>query len=113
MLNETEKKIIAFRDARDWSQFHNPRTLSTSISIESAELLELFQWAKDCELQALASQKKGEISQELADIMIYIIIMAHDLDIDLERAILDKMERNEEKYPVDKSRGKSSKYTEL
>ena len=113
MFNETEKKIIAFRDARDWSQFHNPRTLSTSISIESAELLELFQWANDSELQALVSRKKAEISQELADIMIYIIMMAHDLDIDLERAILDKMERNEEKYPVDKSRGKSSKYTEL
>ena len=113
MFNETEKKIIAFRDARDWSQFHNPRTLATSISIESAELLELFQWAKDSELQALVSRKKAEISQELADIMIYIIMMAHDLDIDLERAILDKMERNEEKYPVDKSRGKSSKYTEL
>jgi len=113
VLKKIEEKIIAFRDARDWSQFHNPRTLSTSISIESAELLELFQWAKDSELQALASRKKGEISQELADIMIYIIMMAHDLDIDLERAILDKMERNEEKYPVDKSRGKSSKYTEL
>ncbi len=98
MFNETEKKIIAFRDARDWSQFHNPRTLSTSISIESAELLELFQWAKDSELQALVSRKKAEISQELADIMIYIIMMAHDLGIDLERAILDKMERNEEKY---------------
>jgi len=113
VLKKIEEKIIAFRDARDWSQFHNPRTLSTSISIESAELLELFQWAKDSELQTLASRKKGEISQELADIMIYIIMMAHDLDIDLERAILDKMERNEEKYPVDKSRGKSSKYTEL
>ena len=113
MLDETEKKIIAFRDARDWSQFHNPRTLSTSISIESAELLEIFQWAKDSELQSLALQKKGEIAQELADIMIYIIMMAHDLDIDLEKAILEKIERNEEKYPVEKSRGKSSKYTEL
>ena len=92
MLYETEKKIIAFRDARHWSQFHNPRTLPTSIYIESAELLELFHWAKHSELQALASQKKSEISQELADIMIYIIMMAHDLDIDLERAILDKME---------------------
>jgi len=113
MLDEVEKKAIAFRDARDWSQFHNPRTLATSISIESAELLEIFQWAKDSELDEIASEKRSRIGQELADIMIYIIMMAHDLNIDLEQAILDKMERNEEKYPVNKSRGKSSKYDEL
>lgn len=113
MLDEVEKKAIAFRDARDWSQFHNPRTLATSISIESAELLELFQWAKDSELDEIASEKRPQIAQELADIMIYIIMMAHDLNIDLEQAILDKMDRNEEKYPVNKSRGKSSKYDEL
>jgi len=113
MLDEAEKKIIAFRNVRDWSHFPNPRTLATSISIESAELLELFQRAKDFELQALASRKKSEISQELADIMIYIIMMAHDLDIDLEQAILHKMERNEENYFVDRSKEKSFTYNEL
>ncbi|HPD39190.1 MAG TPA: nucleotide pyrophosphohydrolase [Mesotoga infera] len=113
MLKEIEEKIIAFRDERDWAQFHNPRTLAASICIESAELLEIFQWTKDSELAETVCVKHIKIEQELADIMIYAITLAHDAGIDIEKAILDKLEKNGEKYPLSKSKGNSSKYTDL
>ncbi len=103
------KKIIDFRDARDWQQFHNPKDLAISLSIEASELLENFQWkGHDADL----SGNMENIKDELADVLIYALTMAHDLGIDMEAAILNKMVKNAAKYPVDQSKGSSQKYKE-
>lgn len=104
------RDIIAFRDERDWEQFHNPKDLAISLSLEASELLELFQW-RDSET-AIAT-KRDAIKDELADVLIYALTLAHDLDIDVEAAVRDKMKKNALKYPVDASRGSTKKYTEL
>ena len=108
------KRIIAslneFREERDWRQFHNSKDLAISISLEASELLELFQW-KDFETVQKTSLKK--IEEEISDILMYCLMLSDDLDIDLENAILEKLEKNKKKYPVDKSKGNSKKYTEF
>ena len=103
-------KVLAFRDERDWVQFHNPKDLAISIGIEAAELLEVFQWS-GTELGADA--KFDAAKEELADVIIYCIYFADCLGIDIEEAIKDKMDRNSKKYPVKKARGNARKYTEL
>jgi NTP pyrophosphatase (non-canonical NTP hydrolase) len=106
-------EILEFRRLRDWQQFHTPRNLATAISVESAELLEPFRWSTSSDGQDIASARRQEISEELADISILITLLAHDLSINMEEAITRKLKTNAEKYPVDKSRGSSKKYTEL
>ncbi|TDF95379.1 nucleotide pyrophosphohydrolase [Paenibacillus piri] len=103
------KKIIKFRDARDWKQFHNSKDLAISLSLEASELLENFQWKSS---EAALLENREEIKDELADVMIYALMMAHDLDINIESAIFDKLKKNEVKYPVEKFKGTSKKYTE-
>jgi NTP pyrophosphatase (non-canonical NTP hydrolase) len=100
-FGELKSKIKAFNHARNWEQFHSPKEVAISISIESAELLEIFQW------QSLSTsdikkdeQKITEIKEEIADIMIYIFGLANTLHIDLSQALLTKLEKNAEKYPV-------------
>ena len=112
-MDSIEMDIIKFRDERDWKQFHNARTLAVSIVIESAELLELFQWAKDEEIEEIVEKKLDKIKDEIADIYVYLVILAHDLDINLQDAVKEKMKKNAQKYPVDKAKGTSKKYTEL
>lgn len=108
--SETIEKIINFRDERNWSQFHNPKDLAISISLESAELLECFQWSgSDTEV----TSKLEEMKEELSDIFIYSILLADRLQINLDEVIQAKIAKNAEKYPVEKSFGKSSKYTEI
>lgn len=109
-INELIQEVIEFRDAREWKQFHNPKDLAVSLSIEAAELLERFQWKSSEE--ALDEQREG-IEEELADVLLYALIMAHDLEIDLLEALRSKIAQNSEKYPVDKARGRRAKYTEL
>lgn len=104
-MKETKDKIIKFTHDRDWDQFHSPENLAKSISIEAAELLECFQWNNDF--------KKEEVVDELADIVNYCILLSDKLDVDLEEIVLNKLKKNEAKYPVDKSKGKSDKYTKL
>ena len=114
-MNELEKlcvKIKKFRDERDWMQFHNPKNLACSISIEANELLEHFQWCTPEESLTIAREKKREISHEIADVAVYLIELADNLEIDLAEAIAEKMAHNEAKYPADKVRGSSKKYTE-
>jgi dCTP diphosphatase len=114
-MNELEKlrvKIRKFRDERDWMKFHNPKNLACSISIEANELLEHFQWCTPEESLAIARKKKVEISHEIADVAVYLIELAENLEIDLAEAIVEKMAHNEAKYPADKVRGSSKKYTE-
>ena len=100
------ERIKKFRDDRDWKQFHNPSNLAKAISIESGELLEEFLWDND-------NFNLQNVKEELADVMIYCIHMANALDVNIEDIINMKMDKNELKYPVEKSKGKSTKYTEL
>ncbi len=109
-FEEAAEKALAFREERDWSRFHNPKDLAVSISLEAAELLEVFQWSgADLEV----AQKAARAKEELADVVIYCIYMADRLGVDIAEAISDKIEANGRKYPVEKSRGNSRKYDEL
>ena len=109
-LRDIHKRLAQFREKRNWSQFHNPKDLAISVSLEASELLENFQWSGT---DLVAENKKEAISEELADVMIYCMYLADSLDINLEDAINAKIDKNEKKYPVDKSFGTSRKYTEL
>lgn len=104
------KKVNAFRDDRDWRQFHNEKDLAISISLEASELLELFQWNSSKET---VQTKRSEIEDELADVMIYSMMLASNLDLNIEDIISNKLKKNNEKYPVDKSKGSKKKYTDL
>ena len=112
-LQQVQQMIRKFRDERDWMQFHNPKNLACSISIEAAELLEHFQWKTPEESAVVIKQKKKEISHEMADIAVYLIELADNLGIDLIQVIKEKMALNEAKYPVAKAKGSAAKYTEL
>lgn len=113
MFDELTARIVAFRDERDWKQFHSPRNLASSISIEAAELLELFQWSSDATLAEDLESRREDLKRELADVIIYAILLAHDTGVDLEGAITAKLAENAEKYPADRARGSNAKYTEL
>ncbi len=113
MLDELAKKIVEFRDDRDWKQFHSPKNLATSISIQAAELLELFQWSTDESMASDLQRVRGDLERELADVLIYTLLLAHDTGIDLSDAVRKKLEENDSKYPASLARGSSVKYTEL
>ena len=104
-MKEVIEKIKKFNEDRDWDQFHSPENLSTSIAIESGELLECFQWNNDFD--------RDEVCEELADVMNYCILLADKLDVDIKEVLLNKLARSEIKYPVDKAKGKSTKYNKL
>lgn len=106
----TMDKINKFRDDRDWRQFHNEKDLAISISLEAAELLELFQWKSSKEVRETSIER---IKEELADVMIYSHMLASNLDLNIDEIIEAKLEKNNIKYPVDKSKGNKEKYTEL
>lgn len=112
-LKEIMKRILNFRDKRDWQQFHDPKNLAAAISIEAAELQEIFLWSDVKESRKIAAEKKQEISEELADIFIFSLLFAHETGIDMETAILEKIKLNDKKYPVEKAKGTSKKYKEL
>ncbi|AJC71525.1 nucleotide pyrophosphohydrolase [Thermococcus guaymasensis DSM 11113] len=114
-IHELTSKIVKFRDERDWNKYHTPRNLAISLVVELGELLEHFQWKNDDEILKLAQKpdKREKIEEELADVAIYLFLLANELSIDLETAILNKIKKNEEKYPVDLVKGKYVKYTEL
>jgi dCTP diphosphatase len=112
-IRAIEQRIREFRDAREWMQFHNPKNLAISIVLEASELLEHFQWKTFEESERHAQQAKGQIAEEIADIAVYLIELCDNLGIDLEASIQSKLDRNTEKYPVDKAKGSAKKYTEL
>lgn len=110
MTEETIKQILKFRDDRNWKQFHNPKDLAISISLEAAELLEVFQWSGDdlnCE------EKRDKIKEELADVVNYCVLMADACNLDLDEIVREKIKKNDEKYPVEKAFGSKEKYTVL
>ncbi|MCH9828872.1 MAG: nucleotide pyrophosphohydrolase [Gammaproteobacteria bacterium] len=110
---DTQRLLLNFRAERDWEQFHNLRTLSVSIVLESAELLELSQWTPDTELPSVVVQKMEQIKHEVADIAILMSYLTNDLGIDLDAAVRSKLLINGKKYPVEKAKGSSKKYDEL
>jgi dCTP diphosphatase len=112
-LESLVARILAFRDARDWKQFHNPKDLAVSLTLEAAEVLEHFQWKSAEEMQEYVRTNKADIGEELADVLYWVLLMGHDLDIDLLDALDKKMQVNEAKYPVDKAKGKHTKYNKL
>lgn len=112
-IEELQDKIISFRDARDWKQFHNPKDVAISLVLESTELLEHFQWKNSEEVKQHLADHKSDISDELADVLYWILLMANDLDIDVLAALSKKLDKNEAKYPVEKAKGNHKKYTEL
>src|SRR6478735_6847193 len=106
-------ELLAFRAERDWQQFHTPRNISASICIEAAELLEIFQWAKDEDLKNIVEVRREEIEFEVADLVMLLSYFCHDHNIDIEAVLRRKMVINKKKYPVEKSRGVSTKYDRL
>jgi len=109
-LKRLTEIVLAFRDERDWQQFHNPKDLALSLSLEASELLENFQWKTSEE----ALEKNVEnIKDELADIVIYALLFANETGIDLVEVIEQKIQKNIEKYPVKKAYGRNTKYTEF
>ena len=111
-LEELRIRISDFAKERDWDQFHSPKNLSMALIVEAGELVEHFQWIKQSESRELSKQKLEQVGEELADILVYLIRIADRLDIDLMAATNRKIESNAAKYPADKVRGSSRKYTE-
>jgi NTP pyrophosphatase (non-canonical NTP hydrolase) len=111
--DELKNRLLEFRAQRDWEQFHNLRTLSTSIALEAAELAEFTQWARDEEIPGIAREQRVAIAHEIADIVILLSYLAHDMGLDLEKAVADKLELNGQRYPAEKARGSARKYDRL
>lgn len=112
-IKDIIEKIKKFRDERDWIQFHDPKNMAISIVIEASELLEHFQWKSKAEVEEYIKQHKNEIKEEVADIAIYLFELADNLGIDLQIAMERKLAKNTKKYPVDKVKGKHTKYNRL
>ena len=112
-INDVRRKIIEFRDRRDWQQFHNPKNLAEAISIESGELLETFLWKTADDSRSLDEAGLQAVKEELADIFIFMIYMCDELNIDLLEETTKKIAKNTEKYPIKKAKGKHLKYNKL
>ena len=110
MREETINKILKFRYDRDWKQFHNPKDFAISISLEAAELLEVFQWRG---ADVSNEGKQDKIKEELADVVNYCVLMADACELDLDEIVQEKIKINERKYPVEKAKGRSDKYDKL
>jgi len=115
-MNQIEQltdQIVAFRDERDWKQFHNPKDMALSLTLEAAEVLEHFQWKTPGEIEEYLTAHKNELAEELCDVLFWVLLMSRDLGIDLPTAFQAKLAKNRQKYPVEKARGSHLKYTEL
>ena len=112
-INDLTKRIIAFREARDWRQFHNPKDVALSLVLEATEVMEHFQWKNKEEMEKYIKTNKADIGEELADVLYWVLLMSHDLKIDVLDALEKKIIKNEEKYPVEKAKGRHVKYDKL
>lgn len=112
-IDELRKLAKSFAADRDWDQFHNPKDLAISLSLEAAEVLEHFQWKDQEETKSHVKNNKQELSYELADVLIYLLLLSNKTDIDLTQAVKEKLQIASKKYPVSKSKGNHKKYTEL
>jgi len=114
-LDELTRRLIEFRDARDWRQFHALKDLILSLNLEAGELLELAQWKSEAafEDEARTDAVRARLAEECADVLLYLLLIAERAGINLQAAAVQKIDRNEQKYPVEKSRGNARKYSEL
>ena len=112
-LESLRDQLRTFASDRDWDQFHSPKNLAAALAVETSELLEHFQWLTEAQSQQLPSEALNEVRAEVADVLLYLIRISDKLGIDLVAAANAKIQLNAEKYPADKARGSSKKYTEL
>ncbi len=112
-LKELQQKIIKFREERNWKQFHNQKDVALSLVLEAAELMEHFQWKNKEEIEEYVKTHKENISEEIADVLYWVLLISHDLNIDIFDALAKKIKKNELKYPIEKAKGSAKKYTEL
>ncbi len=112
-IKDVTKKIIAFRNAREWKQFHNPKDVALSLVLEASEVMEHFQWKSKEEIEKYVIEHREDIGEELADVFNWVLLLSHDLGIDIVKAAKKKIKKNEKKYPVEKAKGKHTKYTDL
>ena len=112
-LRELTDLALRFREERDWKQFHNPKDVALSMSLEVAELVEIMQWKNGEGLSKHLAEKHEQVGQELSDVLYWVLVLANDLGVDLAAAFRAKLEHNAKKYPVEKSKGAARKYTEL
>ena len=112
-INQLTKRIVDFINDRDWDQFHNPKDLAISLVLESTEVMEHFQWKNNEEMEEYLKVAKDDVGEELADVLYWVLLMSHDLKIDIKDAFEKKMGKNEAKYPIEKAKGKHTKYNKL
>lgn len=103
-------RLREFSDARDWDQFHSPKNLSMALSVEVSELVECFQWLTEEQSRALTAEQQAAVIDEIADVQMYLILLADKLGVDIHTAVEQKLKKNEEKYPIEKVKGNSKKY---
>lgn len=112
-LSDLQKRVLAFRDARNWKQFHNPKDIAIAINLEASEVLEHFLWKSEEETASHIKKHRSKVEDELIDVLYYNLLMADALGMDIESAFERKMAENETKYDVSKSKGSNKKYTDL
>lgn len=112
-IQDLTQKIIQFRNERDWEQFHKPKDLAISLSLEAGEVPEHFQWKTEAEIVEYLKTHQEDIADELGDVMNYLLLLSHVADVDIIQAAANKIKKNAEKYPVDKARGSAKKYNQL
>ena len=112
-IKKLTDEILKFRERRNWKQFHNPKDLAISLSLEASEVLEHFQWKNGEEMENYSKANKEHIGEELMDVLYWTLLLSYDLGIDVTKAFMAKMKKNDKKYPVKKSKGSHKKYTEL
>ena len=112
-LGDLSKALGRFASERDWDQYHSPKNLTAALTVEVAELLEHFQWITEEQSQNLRAEELAKAREEMADVLLYLLRLASKLDIDLVRAAIEKIQLNARKYPIDRSRGSSKKYTDI
>lgn len=112
-IKKITEAAIAFRDARDWEKFHTPKNLAIALSLEAGEVMEHFLWKSDAEIAKYAKANKEEIADELADVLHYLVTLAHTLGVELPKASAAKFKKTALKYPIEKAKGKATKYNRL
>jgi NTP pyrophosphatase (non-canonical NTP hydrolase) len=112
-LEDLQKLVVNFRDARNWKQFHNPKDMALSLVLEANELLELTQWKEAAEIDKLFEDKKELLSDELADVLYWVLLIANDYKVDLNSALQEKLRKNELKYPLELAKDRKEKYSEF
>jgi NTP pyrophosphatase (non-canonical NTP hydrolase) len=112
-LKDLQARLSRFAEARDWGQFHSPKNLATALTVEASELLEIFQWMPEEASRSLPDEPRGKAKSEIADVLLYLVQLSSALGIDPVTAAQEKLELNEQRYPVDLARGNSKKYNEF